>query len=280
MTALQTLPAEMLIALGGLFGCLVGSFLNVVAYRLPRIALAEIEGRAPDFSLSFPASHCPACDATLSWRENIPLLSFLAQGGKCRHCAAGIPLRYPILEAMGALLGAAAIWRFGFTVEGGAAAAFLLTLLVLAAIDLETGLLPDRATLPLLWAGLLLAAFGFGPEPRDALLGAALGYGLLEGLNRLCRLAIGRDGLGGGDAKLAAALGAWLGPVALASVLLLAFVLGAVYGVTRSKKAASDAASVSAELPFGPWLALAGASALLWPNGFSAARGWLMAGGF
>ncbi len=269
MTALQLIPPEALIATGALFGCLIGSFLNVVAHRLPQMAVADMEGRDAGLSLAFPASHCPKCAASLSWRENIPLVSFVLQRGRCQHCHAPIAWRYPLLEALGA------VWRLGFGPEGAFAAAALLALLALAAIDLETGLLPDRLTLPLLWAGLGLAAVGFGPAPEAAILGAGAGYLALEGLNGLCRLAIGRDGLGGGDAKLAAALGAWVGAAALPAALLIAFTAGAVYGLSGRVLFKERPAE---ELPFGPWLAVGGAILLLWPTIADAFAVWLTLG--
>jgi len=280
-------PPEIALPLAVLFGLLIGSFLNVVVGRLPGIVTAEAEGRRPAMSLAYPASHCPKCGAALSWRENLPLLSFLLQRGRCRHCAGRISWRYPILEALGATAGAVAVWRFGVGVEALLVAAFLLSLLALSAIDLEAGLLPDRITLPLLWLGLVAAAFGSGPAPAMAILGAAAGYAALDGLNRLTRLCLGRDGMGGGDAKLAAALGAWLGPEGLAVALLIAFAGGALYGVaallakrasktvaTPSKGGAGDAPAGD-ELPFGPWLALGGAVLSLAPEFAGRALAWL-----
>ena len=291
MNGLATLPPELAIGLGGLIGLLIGSFLNVVVHRLPAIVVAEAEGREAPASLAFPASHCPKCGSALRWRENLPLLSYLIQRGRCRHCAAAISWRYPALEALGAVLAAVAVWRFGPTVAGAAVAVYLLALLTLAAIDLETGLLPDRITLPLLWLGLILAALGHAATPGlgagQAILGAAAGYAALDGLNRVTRLCLGREGMGGGDAKLAAAMGAWLGPVPLAWALLLAFVVGSVYGVGAllSKRAPNrppeprmdDAASD--ELPFGPWLALGGAIFVAAPEAASFATAWWARGG-
>jgi len=283
MLELAAPPPEIAIPLAGLFGLLIGSFLNVVAHRLPGIVIAEAEGRRPAMSLAFPASHCPQCHATLGWRENIPLLSFLLQRGRCRHCAAAIPWRYPALELLGAAAAALAVWRFGFSLEGARLAVFLLTLLALAAVDLESGLLPDRITLPLLWLGLLIAALGHGPAPAQAILGAAAGYAALDGLNRATRLCLGRDGMGGGDAKLAAAMGAWLGPAPLLWALLIAFATGAIYGVgalltkwtsNRSPATNGQTGAAADELPFGPWLALGGAVLATWPELGGAASTW------
>lgn len=280
MTAIA-LPPEAAILIGGVFGCLVGSFLNVVVHRLPAMVLNEA-AETPVMNLAFPASHCPSCATPLSWRDNIPLASWLLLRGRCRACAMPISWRYPALEALGAAIGALAIWRFGFGVEGLLAAGFLMTLTALAAIDLETGLLPDRATLPLLWAGLIAAAFGKGPDPADAILAAALAYGALTALNLLCRLALGRDGMGGGDAKLAAAIGAWIGLAAIPWSLLISFGAGAVYGILmraqRTRRANGSASAAADELPFGPWLALGGAALFCWPEIAAVGAEWLMFG--
>lgn len=278
MSGLAALPLEAAAALAGLLGCMIGSFLNVVAHRLPGIVLAEAGGERPALGLAFPASHCPHCDTPLTWRENVPLVSWLLQRGRCRHCSSAISYRYPLLEALGGLAAAACVCRFGFTVEAGLAAAFLLALLALAAIDIEAGLLPDRITLPLLWVGLIAAASSFGPTPAQAILGAAAGYGLLDGLNRLSRLCLGRDGMGGGDAKLAAAMGAWLGPIGLVWALLLAFTAGAAYGVAARKAASAD--PTGEELPFGPWLALGAAVLTIWPELVAIGGRWLTSGSF
>jgi leader peptidase (prepilin peptidase)/N-methyltransferase len=185
------------------------------------------------------------------------------------------------LEILGGVAGAIAVWRFGFTVEGALAAGFLLSLIALSAIDLETGLLPDRLTLPLVWVGLAGAALGFGPNAAQAILGAALGYVLLEGLNRLCVLTIGRDGFGGGDGKLAAAMGAWLGLSSLPLALFIAFATGAIYGlgvrllISRKSGVRADDSN---EIPFGPWLAVGAVVLMLWPGMAAMAADWLIYG--
>lgn len=281
MTGLASLPLEAAIALAAMFGCMIGSFLNVVAHRLPAMVLAECDGDEAPFTLSFPASHCPSCETPLGWIENVPLLSWLAQRGRCRHCAAPISWRYPLLEALGALAAALAVWRFGVTVDAALAAGVLLALLALAVIDAETGLLPDRITLPLLWAGLIAAGAGYGPGALQAAAAAAAGYLAFEGLNLACRLMTGRDGMGGGDSKLAAAMGAWLGPFGLAWALLAAFAAGALYGLAKKASKLSDQSSVEAnELPFGPWLAGSAAAFTLWPELADIAGGWVAVGSF
>jgi len=285
MIGFDAMPVAFCVGLGGLFGCLVGSFLNVAAHRLPAMVLAECEGRSAGMSLALPASHCPACETPLSWRENIPLVSYLLQGGRCRHCRSRIAWRYPALEALGGVAGGYAVWRFGFGVEGALLAIFLLALLTLAVIDLETRLLPDRITLPLAALGLAIAGAGYGPSSGAALAGAALGYGLLTGLNQLARLTMGQDGMGGGDAKLAAALGAWLGPAPLIWALLLAFAGGAIFGVLLRAIGGGKAATAADGAPagsiaFGPWLAVGGAVAAGAPELVAAGASWLMTGGF
>lgn len=292
--AFTTLPAPMLAAIGCLFGCLVGSFLNVVAHRLPLMIAAEEAGDASSgISLSYPSSHCPQCGHALSWYENIPLLSFMMQRGKCRHCGARISWRYPLLEALAGMLGGLAIWKYGLTIDGAAIAVFLLALLALTAIDLDTGLLPDKITLPLLWLGLLAAAAGHGPAPAAAILAAAAGYAALDGLNRVSRLITGQDGMGGGDMKMAAMMGAWLGPEGLVFALFLAFASGAAYGLllrllqriapsnaTDQNPASQDDDLPPGALPFGPWLALGAAVTALWPEIVNVAIVWFQAGSY
>lgn len=289
MIGFDAMPVALAVGLGGLFGCLIGSFLNVAAHRLPAMVLAECEGGSPGMSLAFPASHCPTCQTPLSWRENIPLLSFLLQRGRCRHCEAGIAWRYPMLEALGGVAGGFAVWRFGFGVEGALFAVLLLALLTLTVIDLETRLLPDRITLPLLALGLTAAAVGYGPSAGAALAGAAIGFGLLTGLNQVSRWAMGQDGMGGGDAKLAAALGAWLGASSLVWALLLAFAAGAVFGVALravgaiggGKAATTSVGGAPAgSIAFGPWLAFGGVVVACAPELVAAGAAWLATGGF
>lgn len=288
MTAFAALPAPALAVIGCLFGCLIGSFLNVVAHRLPLMIEAEEAGDySGEISLSYPASRCPACGHTLSWYENIPLLSFIIQGRKCRHCSAQISWRYPLLEAIAGLLGGLAVWNYGLTIDGLAIGTFLLALLALTAIDLDTGFLPDRITLPMLWLGLIAAATGYGPAPALAILAAAAGYAALDGLNRISRLITGQDGMGGGDMKMAAMMGAWLGPEGLAFAVFLACASGAVYGLlvrlfqrAQPELAAPADGLPAGAMPFGPWLALGAAIPALWPEVVSTAIIWLSASGY
>ncbi len=273
---LQNTPAAGM-AVAGVIGLLVGSFLNVVILRLPvmmerqwRAQCREMldsgeqagqEEKAQPFNLLTPASHCPQCRHRLSPLENIPILSYLVLRGKCKRCAAAIPLRYPITEALTALLSAAVAWRFGFTWECLAALALTWSLIALSIIDFDHQLLPDAITLPLLWLGLLLNVQGLFVPLEDAVIGAAAGYLSLWIIFQGFRLLTGKEGMGYGDFKLLAALGAWLGWQYLLLIVLLSSVVGAVIGVALIVARGRDR---SIPMPFGPYLAIAGWIALLW----------------
>lgn len=262
-------------------GLVAGSFLNVVIVRLPRMlerawqqACAEgQEGDASEresvhFNLAVPGSHCPQCQHPLSWYELIPVASWLWQKGRCRHCGARIAALYPLVECLTAVLFAAAFWRFGATALALAAMLLMAALIALAVIDLRTMLLPDVITQPLLWSGLLVNWSGHGLTPlHDAVAGAVAGYGVLWLVATSYQLLRGKEGMGQGDFKLLAALGAWLGWQALPGIILVASLLGVVVGllliVTRRLHH-------EAPLPFGPCLALGGVAALLLPP----AWGW------
>ena len=255
----------------GAFGLAIGSFLNVVIYRLPKMMqaewqaqCAELEGRTPEpaprFNLLVPGSHCPACKTPLRIRDNLPLLSYLATGGRCAHCGGAISMRYPIVEALTATLSVWVAWRFGFGLAGLAALAFTFVLIALTFIDADTTLLPDSLTLPLLWAGLLLNVDGtFVPLPQ-AVIGAAAGYLVLWTIYWLFKLATGKEGMGYGDFKLLAALGAWFGWKMLLPILLLSSVVGAMIGIVLLVLARRGR---DIPIPFGPYLAAAGFIALV-----------------
>ena len=255
----------------GAFGLAIGSFLNVVIYRLPKMMqaewqaqCAELEGRTPEpaprFNLLVPGSHCPACKTPLRIRDNLPLLSYLATGGRCAHCGGAISIRYPIVEALTATLSVWVAWRFGFGLAGLAALAFTFVLIALTFIDADTTLLPDSLTLPLLWAGLLLNVDGtFVPLPQ-AVIGAAAGYLVLWTIYWLFKLATGKEGMGYGDFKLLAALGAWFGWKMLLPILLLSSVVGAMIGIVLLVLARRGR---DIPIPFGPYLAAAGFIALV-----------------
>ena len=264
-------PALLYITVG-LFTLAVGSFLNVVIHRLPlmmeqawRRECADLAGEeipaAERLSLALPGSRCPHCGHALRARENIPLLSYLFLRGRCSACAKPIGGRYPLIEVGTALLSILVVWQLGVTWE--AAAALILTwgLIALAFIDIDTQLLPDSITLPLLWLGLLLSLDGGFASPRDAILGAALGYLFLWTIYQVFKLITGREGMGYGDFKLFALFGAWLGWQALPMILILSSVVGAIIGLALLARRGQDRHT---PLPFGPYLAAAGWIALLW----------------
>lgn len=253
-------------------GLLVGSFLNVVIARLPVMmehawqdACADIHGHdAPvrdRFNLAWPRSHCPSCRHALSWHELFPVLSWLWQRGRCRHCAAPVSWSYPLVELLTSALFLACALRFGLSFTTLAGMALCAALVALAAIDVRTMLLPDSINQPLLWAGLLLnlGPYGFAPL-ADATIGAAAGYGVLWLVATVFRLVTGKEGMGQGDWKLLAALGAWFGWQALPGVILMASLGGVIVSLVLivARRATRDQA-----IPFGPYLAAAGVITLL-----------------
>ena len=255
-----------------LCGLCVGSFLNVVIHRLPKMLdrrwqsdCAELAGQeppeAPRYNLVVPRSACPACGHAIGALENIPVVSWLLLRGRCKGCAAPISPRYPLVELIGALVTLAAYLRYGATVDGLAAAAFLWALLALTFIDFDTQLLPDDITLPLLWAGLALNLSGrFAPLP-DAVIGAIAGYLSLWTIYWLFKLIRGKEGMGHGDFKLLAALGAWLGWQMLPLIVLLSSVVGAAIGIGLLVFKGRDH---NVPIAFGPYLAIAGGIALFY----------------
>jgi len=262
-----------------LFGLAIGSFLNVVIHRLPRMLeqqwraqAADLEGRpAPDtvvpYNLVTPRSRCPACNAEIRAIHNIPVLSWLALRGRCAACRAPIPLRYPVVELATAVAFAVVAWRFGFGTAGLLGLVFTAYLVALTAIDIDRQLLPDILTVPLLWIGLLASLWhapGDAAPPAalaDAVIGAAAGYAFLWLVFQLFRLVTGKEGMGYGDFKLFAAVGAWLGWQMLPIVLLLAAAVGAAVGLALM---ATRRLGRGAAIPFGPYLAGAAWIALLW----------------
>jgi len=215
---------------------------------------------AERFDLAWPPSHCPQCDHRLRWHENLPLIGWLRLRGRCAHCASPIPWHYPAVEALTALLFALCAWQFGLGIPAVAAMGLCAALVALAFIDAQTSLLPDDITLPLLWAGLLLNIGGTFAPLTHAVLGAALGYGLLWLVFQAFRLATGKEGMGFGDFKLLAALGAWLGWQALPEILLFSSLAGVLVG---GALLLTGRAQRSDPLPFGPYLAAAGLLCLL-----------------
>ena len=264
-------PTTLIVA-GSVFGLLIGSFLNVVIHRLPimmerewQAQCAELAGKATvpqgPFSLVVPRSRCPHCSHLIGALENIPILSYLLQKGCCKECGKGISPRYPLVEALTGLAFGYAAWRFGFSLAGVGAMLFLAIMIALTFIDADTQLLPDDLTLPLLWAGLLINLFHTFTTLPNAVVGAAVGYLALWSVYWLFKLATGKEGMGYGDFKLLAAIGAWLGWPLLPLVILLSSLVGAVIGVALIVLAKRGR---NVPMPFGPYLAIAGVIALFW----------------
>lgn len=274
MSALQLLQQSpaLFISLFGLLGLLVGSFLNVVIHRLPKMMerewheqCSELSGKKPrtqaTYNLRVPRSACPHCGHQISALENIPVISYLLLRGKCKKCHAAISLRYPAVEALSGVLCAFAAWHFGFGLAAAGAAIFIWALIALTFIDFDTQFLPDDITQPLLWLGLLFNLFGTYTTLRQAVIGAIAGYLALWSVFWLFKLATGKEGMGYGDFKLLAAIGAWLGWQMLPLVILLSSVVGAVVGITLIIAARHGR---NIPIPFGPYLAGGGLIALFW----------------
>ena len=271
------------IAGGIILGLLVGSFLNVVIYRLPimmendwRKQCQELTGSdagnaantddTEAFNLFTPRSRCPACGTQITAWQNIPVISWLLLRGKCGACSAAISARYPVIEIMTGLLSGYMIWHFGPTLMGAAAVLFVWALIALTVIDFDHQLLPDSITLPLLWAGLLLSAIAPAynlpfPDLQSSVIGGAAGYLSLWSVYWLFKLATGKEGMGYGDFKLLAAIGAWTGYQLLPVVIILSAVVGALVGIAMIVALGRDR---QIPIPFGPYLAGAGLITLLW----------------
>lgn len=291
---LLTLSPALRLGLAVVLGLLVGSFLNVVIHRVPLmlqrdwrqqcmefLSLDEkqtpMADPVPDhrrFNLVTPGSHCPHCNTAIRPWQNIPVVSYLMLRGRCGSCGGRIAARYPIVEAVSGALAFLVVWQYGATLDTLALLVFTWSLLALTLIDADHQLLPDNITLPLLWLGLLLSVWGIGTGigPRDALLGAVLGYLSLWSIYWLFRLATGKEGMGYGDFKLLAALGAWLGWQHLLTVILLSSLVGAVVGTLQLTLGGRDR---TRPIPFGPYLAGAGFLTLLFGDPLMAA--WLSA---
>ena len=256
------------IALAGVLGLIVGSFLNVVILRLPERLMhdwraqsrellelpAENVAPAPP-GIVWEASHCPTCKHTLGALENIPLLSWIALRGRCRHCGTPISVQYPLVELLTGVASAAILWKFGLGWQAGAGLGLTWLLIAASGIDLRTQLLPDQLTLPLLWAGLLLSLMPLFVDSHASIIGAAVGYLSLWSVYWLFKLATGKEGMGYGDFKLLAALGAWMGVEAVLPIVLLSSLIGAIVGGTFLLLKGRDRAT---PIPFGPFLAAAG----------------------
>jgi leader peptidase (prepilin peptidase)/N-methyltransferase len=253
-----------------IFGLMVGSFLNVVIHRLPKMMerewhanCLELQGKdVPEqtkYTIVTPRSACPSCGHQITALENIPIISYLMLGGKCKGCKAKIGMRYPLVEALtGALIGAVA-YKYGYTYSALFAFIFVFALIALTFIDFDTQLLPDDITLPLLWLGLLFNLNGGFTDLKSAVLGAVFGYLILWSVYWLFKLVTGKEGMGFGDFKLLAAIGAWFGWQLLPAVILLSSVVGAVIGIGMIVFRGKEGGTA---IPFGPFLALGGIAAL------------------
>jgi leader peptidase (prepilin peptidase)/N-methyltransferase len=283
ISLMQSSP-ELFITLIVILGLLVGSFLNVVIYRLPIMMEREWTAQCDElngneskelatFTLSKPRSRCPHCGHLISALENIPVISYLALGGKCKQCKASISARYPIIEAFTGLLSGIIAWQFGF--DWACLGALLLTwsLIGLTFIDLDHQLLPDSITLPLVWLGISFNLFATYTDLQSSIIGAMAGYLSLWLVFHGFKLVTGKEGMGYGDFKLLAALGAWLGWALLPSIILLSSLVGAVVGISLIvfRRHQRDI-----PIPFGPYLAAAGWLALVWGTDINNAYlGWV-----
>ncbi|MGV6850665.1 MAG: prepilin peptidase [bacterium] len=268
---IATFPPLMLI-IAGVVGLLVGSFLNVVILRIPprmeyewkqqclELDDKQSETAKPPGIVKEP-SHCPNCKHTLSATDNIPLFSYLFLKGKCRYCGTKISIQYPLIELITAVATVLVAWHFGLSWQLGPGLIFTWMLIALSGIDFKTTLLPDMLTLPLLWIGLIASLYGFNISPEQAIIGAVAGYLSLWSVYQLFKLITGKEGMGYGDFKLLAAIGAFTGWQALPITILLSSVVGAVFGLTAMVIYGREH---DLPMPFGPYLATAGWIALLW----------------
>lgn len=278
ISLLQSSPS-LFIGLVFVVGLLVGSFLNVVIFRLPVMMerewqeqCAELNGKetpnSEPFNLNVPRSRCPNCNHQITALENVPVISYLVLGGKCSQCKTGISLRYPLIEAFTGLLSGIIAWQFGF--DWACVGALLLTwsLIALSFIDIDHQLLPDSITLPLLWLGITFNLSGIYTDLHSSVVGALAGYLSLWLVFHAFKLATGKEGMGYGDFKLLAALGAWLGWALLPSIILLSSLVGAFIGISLIVLRQHQR---DIPIPFGPYLAAAGWIALVWGNDINTA---------
>lgn len=261
------LPLIVWVLIAGVLGLMIGSFLNVVILRLPARLDALWRQEAHDVlgleaaptplppGIVRESSHCPHCKQPLAIQDNIPLFSWLWLRGRCRYCKAPISIQYPLVELLAAVLSALVVWKFGTTWAALAGLFLTWTLVSISGIDLRTQLLPDQITLPLLWAGLLISLSHLFVGTASSILGAAIGYLSLWSVYWLFKLLTGKEGMGFGDFKLLAALGAWMGPLALLPIILLSSLVGALIG---GFLIAMQRHNRELPMPFGPFIALAG----------------------
>lgn len=282
MLELFSQSAPVFIAVVFALALIIGSFLNVVIYRLPIMMEREWReqceelGKTPPlqelpedrFDLIIPRSRCPSCGHAIKAWQNIPVISYLLLSGKCAGCKESISARYPLVEMLTAVLAALCAWRFGFGWEAVMAVAMTFALVAISMIDADTQLIPDSIVLPLLWVGLLMSLFHPMPDsdtlfiaPRNAIVGAIAGYLSLWSVYQLFKLLTGKEGMGYGDFKLLAALGAWLGWQQLPMIILMSAVVGAIVGIGMMVFRGHER---STPIPFGPYLAAAGWITMLW----------------
>ena len=268
--------APLFSALAGVIGLLVGSFLNVVIYRLPimmqrgwRKECTEYLQISPEadtgepFNLVFPLSRCSGCNTPIKPYQNIPVISYLFLKGQCATCGCHISMRYPVIEALTAITSVIVAWHFGYTLQAGFALLLTWALIALIFIDIDHQLLPDSITLPMLWLGMCLSLFNVFTDAHASIIGAVAGYLALWAVFHLFKLATGKEGMGYGDFKLLALFGAWQGWQYLPIIILLSSLVGAVIGLGMIVFAKHDH---NVPIPFGPYLAIAGWIALLWGN--------------
>lgn len=284
-TLLDASPAAWVVVIF-ILSLLVGSFLNVVIHRVPIMLDREWRAQAQEitadqnrpagaaaadqfkrYNLWFPRSACTRCGTMITSAQNVPVVSYLLLRGKCGKCGVGIPMRYPLVELLTAVLSAVVAWKFGFTWYTAAALFLTWMLVAMSCIDIDLQLLPDNLTLPLLWVGLLISLFAdpaagiLPPDPRSAIIGAVAGYLSLWSVYQVFRLLTSKEGMGYGDFKLLAALGAWMGWKMLLPIILLSALAGSVIGIANIALRGRDR---DLPIPFGPYLAIAGWIALLW----------------
>lgn len=270
-TMLQEEPGIFIMA-ASILGLLVGSFLNVVIYRLPEMMrrnwseqCAELRGEAfekqPAFNLVSPRSACPECGHKISVWENVPIISYLVLRGRCSQCHERIPLRYPLVEAVTAVLSGVVAWHFGYGIITAAVLIFVWALIVLAVIDINTQLLPDDITLPLLWLGLLINLNDAFTDSQSSIIGAVAGYLSLWSIYWCFKLLTGKEGMGYGDFKLLSAIGAWLGWSMLPVVIIFSSLVGALVGIGLIIAAKLQK---NIPIPFGPYLVGGALIALFW----------------
>ena len=276
MTLLDYMASHVLafVLVAGLLGLIVGSFLNVVIHRLPRMMERDWLQQAremlhpdtpqpeqPVYNLILPHSHCPHCQAEIKPWQNLPLISYALLRGRCGACRERISSRYPLVELLTAVLSGVVAWQFGFGWTAGAMLLLTWALIALSLIDADTQLLPDAIVLPMLWLGLIINSTGLFTDIHSALWGAVFGYLSLWSVYWLFKLVTGKEGMGFGDFKLLAMLGAWGGWQVLPLTILLSSLVGAILGIIILK---SRGDSNATPLPFGPYLAIAGWVAIIW----------------